>query len=171
MSKAYNLFIKDSEIHDFKAVLEVSKGSFADTIMVVNSTIKNCEQGFLLNKEKNDGGDYNAEFVIIKNTIFNGISGTILDYYRGGYDESTIGGFLTIKNNKFTTCGKAEKTGILIKTKGIINVNIVENTFINNPIKLIAVLWGEKNNHHKNNILKNSGKIKVEEQQKLKILY
>ena len=57
MSKAYDLFIKDAEIHNFKSVLEVSKGSFADTIMVSNSLIKNCVKGINLHKETNDGGD------------------------------------------------------------------------------------------------------------------
>ena len=37
--------------------------------------------------------------------------------------------------------------------------------------KHIAVLWGAKNNHHKNNLVFQSGEIKVEEQQALEILY
>ena len=69
MSKAYNIWLDNVEISNFKSVLEVSKGSFADTISVSNSVIKNCERGIMLNKETNDGGDYNAEFVTI--TKFN----------------------------------------------------------------------------------------------------
>ena len=71
------------------------------------------------------------------------------------------------------SCGENsnQKSGILLKTRGIINVNLTDNTFKNNMTELVALLWGEKNNHQMNNTLINTGKIKVEEQQKLKILY
>ena len=74
-------------------------------------------------------------------------------------------------DNTFTNCGRKEKSGVLLKTRGIINVHIFDNTFSNNPIKSVAVLWGAKNNHHKNNTITQSGKMVVEEQQKLDILY
>lgn len=171
MSKAYNLFIKNSEIHDFKKVLEVSKGSFADTIMVVNSTIENSQSGFQLNKETNDKGDYNSEFVIIKNSTFNNISGSILDYYRGGYDESTIGGNLVFENNTVTNSGASEKDSTLIKNRGIVNVELKNNTFKNNPVKLIAILWGEKGQKPVENTIDNSGKVEIVQNLKLKLMY
>ncbi|WP_445738548.1 chondroitinase-B domain-containing protein [Mariniflexile sp.] len=171
MSKAYNLFIDQVEIKNFKSVLEASKGSFADTVMVANSTIKNCERGFMLNKETNDGGDYNAEFVTIKNTTFDNIQEVVLDYYRGGYDESTIGGNLTLKNNTITNSGKAEKDQILIKNRGIVNVEFANNTFKNNPVKIIAILWGEKGQEPRENTIVNSGKIEVVQNLELKLMY
>ncbi|MBP0904910.1 chondroitinase-B domain-containing protein [Mariniflexile gromovii] len=171
MSKAYDLFINNVEIKNFKSVLEVSKGSFADTVSVANSSIKNCERGFMLNKETNDGGDYNAEFVIIKNTTFDNIQEVVLDYYRGGYDESTIGGNLILKNNTFTNSGKAEKDSILIKNRGIVNVEFSKNTFKNNPVKLIAILWGEKGQEPGENTIVNSGKIEVVQNLELKLMY
>lgn len=169
MSKAYNLSIKHSEIHDFKSVLEVSKGSFADSIIVENSIIQNSQNGFLLNKETNDKGDYNAEFVTIKNSQFNNVSGTILEYYRGGYDESTIGGNLVFEGNKVTDSG--EKDGTLIKNRGIVNVELRGNTFKNNPVKLIAVLWGEKGQKPIDNVISKSGKIEIVQNLKLKLMY
>jgi poly(beta-D-mannuronate) lyase len=95
----------------------------------------------------------------------------VIDYYRGGYDESTIGGNLLVKNSSFTNCGAKEKNGILLNTRGIINVNIENNTFQNNKIKLVALLWGAKNNEHSGNKISNSGKILVEENIKLKLMY
>ncbi|MGJ8734891.1 MAG: chondroitinase-B domain-containing protein, partial [Cellulophaga sp.] len=86
MTKAYNLWVKNSEISNFKSVLSVSKGSFADTVSVSNSIIKDCIKGIQLNKETNDKGDYNAAFVYMTNSKFNNIKETVLDYYRGGYD-------------------------------------------------------------------------------------
>jgi poly(beta-D-mannuronate) lyase len=171
MSKAYDLFIENVEIKNFKSVLEVSKGSFADSVLVTNSLIKNCDRGFMLNKEKNDGGDYNAEFVTITNTTFDNIQEVVLDYYRGGYDESTIGGNLLLKNNTITNSGKAEKDQILIKNRGIVNVAFANNTFKNNPVKVIAILWGEKGQEPGENTISNSGKIEVVQNLELKLMY
>lgn len=171
MSKAYDLFMDHVEIKDFKSVLEVSKGSFADTVSVANSSIKNCERGFMLNKETNDGGDYNCEFVTIANSTFDNIQEVVLDYYRGGYDESTIGGNLTLKNNTVTNCGKAEKDHILIKNRGIVNVEFNNNIFKNNPVKRIAILWGAKGQKPVDNTIENSGKIEVVQNLKLKLMY
>jgi len=169
MASAYNMFIENCLIEDFDYVIKANKGSFADNISFNKTTIKNCRNGIELAAE--DKGDYNAEMVSFDECRFENIQKNVIDFYRGGYDESTIGGILSITNSSFTDSGAAENSGILIKTRGIINVLIKNNAFKNNPIELVALLWGEKNNHHENNTLINSGKIKVEEQQKLKILY
>lgn len=169
MSSSYKLSFKDCLIEDFAYLLKASEGSFADSIYISNTTMQNCENGFILAAEEK--GDYNAEMITIKESNFNNIKQNVIHFYRGGYDESTIGGFLTLTNNSFTKCGAKEKSGVLIKTRGIINVLIHDNTFQNNPVKLVALLWGEKNNHHSNNTIQHSGKIKVEEQQKLELIY
>ena len=169
MSSAYNLSVKNCVITDFDYVLKAYKGSFADSINIKKSIIKNCQNGFVLAADEK--GDYNAEMFSIDASEFKNVQNNVINFYRGGYDESTIGGFLTITNTTFSNCGKTEKSNILIKTRGIINVQISKNIFNNNPLKYVAILWGEKNNHHHNNTLINSGKIKVEEQQKLEILY
>ncbi|QOW10401.1 DUF4957 domain-containing protein [Kaistella flava (ex Peng et al. 2021)] len=171
MSKAYDISIENSEISNFKSVLEVSKGSFADNISVVNSKISDCENGFMLNKEKNDGGDYNAEFVTFTNSKFANIPGVVLDYYRGGYDESTIGGNLKMEGNTFTNCGKAQPENILIKNTGIVYVTIANNIFKNNPVKTIAILWGEKGQKPGKNTIENSGEFKVVQNLEMKLMY
>ena len=171
MSKAYNLHIENTEITNFKNVLEVSKGSFSDNVVVTNSLITNCENGFLLNKETNDGGDYNAEFVTFTNSKFDGIQGVVLDYYRGGYDESTIGGNLKLEGNIFTNCGKDQAEHILIKNRGIVFVTIANNTFKDNAVKTIAVLWGEKGQEPINNKITNSGKIEIVQNLEMKLMY
>ncbi|WP_299110709.1 chondroitinase-B domain-containing protein [uncultured Winogradskyella sp.] len=169
MSSAYNLFIDDCVIDNFNYILNASKGSFADRLNFNKTIIQNSTNGFVLAADKK--GDYNAEMVTFNACEFINIQQNLIHFYRGGYDESTIGGFLTLKNNSFSNCGKTEKSGLLIKTPGIINVNISGNTFQNNQVKLVALLWGEKNNHHSNNTVINSGEIKVKDQQKLEILY
>ena len=94
-----------------------------------------------------------------------------IDYYRGGYDESTVGGNLLVSNSIFSNCGAKERNGILLNTYGIINVDLSDNTFKNNPVKQVAQLWGAKNNSHSNNTITNSGKIIVEQNLKLNLLY
>lgn len=169
MRAAYNLFLENCEITDFEYVLKATKGSFADSLSFKSTTIKNCNNGIILAADVK--GDYNAEFVTFDQCDFDNVQSNVINFFRDGYDESTIGGYLAVTNNTFTECGKNEKSDILIQTRGIINVKINGNTFKNNPVVNIAILWGEKNNHHKNNTLINSGILKVEEQQKLKILY
>ena len=169
MGSAYNIFVEKCLIKDFDYVLKATKGSFADSINFKSTTIKNCQNGIVLAAD--DKGDYNAEMVTFKQCEFVNVPNNTINFFRDGYDESTIGGYLTVTNSTFTDCGKSEKSGILIQTRGIINVKLFGNTFKNNPIEHVAILWGEKNNHHKDNNLTNSGIIKVEEKQKMKILY
>ena len=171
MSSLYNLSVTDIEISNFKYVLKAYKQTFADEISFTNTIINNCQNGIELSAETNDKGDYNAEFLTIKNCQFKNVKSNVIDYYRGGYDESTIGGNLNIHNSTFTNCGDKEPNGILLNTRGIINVDISNNTFTNNPVKLIALLWGAKNNSHADNKISNSGKILVEENLKLKLMY
>ncbi|GEQ86983.1 hypothetical protein ULMS_24910 [Patiriisocius marinistellae] len=167
----FGLNVSNCVISDFDYVLKVYKESFAERITFQNTTILNCVNGLELSEETNDKGDYNTEYLTIKNCVFTNIDKNVIDYYRGGYDESTIGGNLLLTNSTFTNCGAKEENGILINTRGIINVNISENTFKNNPVKLVALLWGAKNNSHANNKISNSGEIIVEENLKLKLFY
>ena len=171
MSSLYNLKIENCEVSDFDFILKAYKYSFAEYISLNSSSFKNCNHGFELSEETEDKGEYNAENMFIDNCIFDGIAENVIDYYRGGYDESTVGGNLILTNSTFTDCGAKEKNGILINTYGIINVDISDNTFTNNRVKLVAQLWGAKNNSHANNVIQNSGKILVEENLRLKLMY
>jgi poly(beta-D-mannuronate) lyase len=171
MSNVYNIDINGSEISDFKTVLFAYKDSMADTLSFVASKFNNCRSGIILAAETDAKGDYNAEVVTIDNCSFNNIEGGVIDFYRGGYDESTIGGCLTIMNSRFTSCGGQGQDNTLFKTTGIVNVAIENNVFKSNPVKYIAILWGEKNNKHSNNEIINSGKILVEEFLKQKLVY
>lgn len=171
MSNLYNLKVSDSEISKFNYVLKAYKESMADEITFSNSSLKNCANGIELSEEINDKGDYNVEFLTVNNCQFDDVRSNVIDYYRGGYDESTIGGNLKVHNSTFTNCGSEEENGILLNTRGIINVDISKNTFKNNRVKLVALLWGAKNNTHSDNEIINSGKLIVQENIKLKLMY
>ncbi|SMG09324.1 chondroitinase-B domain-containing protein [Arenibacter troitsensis] len=167
----FGLTVADCDISDFNYVLKVYKESFAERITFENTSISNCENGLELSEETNDLGDYNTEYLTINNCRFNNVKSNVIDYYRGGYDESTIGGNLLVTNSTFTNCGAQEKNGILINSHGIVNIDISKNTFKNNPVKLVALLWGAKNNTHSDNEISNSGEIRVEENLEMKLLY
>ena len=171
MSKAYGIHLNNISVENFKSVLDASKSSFADEIIVNNSTFKNCVNGFLLDKETDDKGDYNVEFLTITNSNFDNISNEVIDFYRGGYDESTIGGVLNLTGNTFTNSGKLDQDEVLINTRGIVNVTFENNTFTNNDTKFTAVLWGAKGQQPINNTVTNSGEIKVVENIELKLVY
>lgn len=171
MSNHHKLTVTGCEISNFKYVLKAYKESMAEEILFKNTSIKNCANGIELSEETNDKGDYNVEFLTIDNCQFENVASNVIDYYRGGYDESTIGGNLLVQNSEFTNCGQSEENGILLNTRGIINVNIKNNTFKNNRVKLVALLWGAKNNNHSDNKITNSGKILVEENLKLTLVY
>ncbi|MEN8835688.1 MAG: alginate lyase, partial [Polaribacter sp.] len=171
MSNHFGLEVVDSEISNFNYALKVYKQAFSEEITFTNTTILNCENGLELSEETNDRGDYNTEYLTVDNCTFNNVRQNVIDYYRGGYDESTIGGNLLVQNSTFTNCGASEKNRILLNTRGIINVSIKDNVFKNNKVKLIALLWGAKNNSQSNNTISNSGSIKTEENLKQTLMY
>ena len=171
MSNHFGLIVSNSEISNFNYVLKAYKESFAERITFENTTISNCENGIELSEEINDKGDYNTEYLTINNCNFNTIKANVIDYYRGGYDESTIGGNLLLTNSTFINCGAKEKNKRLLNHNGIVNVNITKNTFKNNPVQFVSILWGAKNNVESDNNLMNSGQIKTEENLVMTMMY
>ncbi|SDM27607.1 chondroitinase-B domain-containing protein [Kriegella aquimaris] len=171
MSNHFGLTVTSCDINNFNYVLKAYKQTFAQEITFKDTAITNCENGIELSEETNDKGDYNVEFLTVENCKFSNVNQNVIDYYRGGYDESTIGGNLLVTNSSFSNCGSKEENGILLNTRGIVNVDISNNTFKNNPVKLVALLWGAKNNSHANNQITNSGQIKVEQNLKMKLMY
>ena len=85
----------------------------------------------LLDKETDDKGIYNAEYVILKNNTFTDVQGAILDLYRGGTDESTFGPFLEMDHNVLDNVGngKRNKTNSSINLYGV-QVNEIQNNII-----------------------------------------
>ncbi|MDV7138204.1 chondroitinase-B domain-containing protein [Maribacter sp. TH_r10] len=171
MSNHFGLTVSGCDINNFNYVLKAYKQTFAEEITFKNTSISDCENGIELSEETNDKGDYNVEYLTIDNCSFTNVNQNVIDYYRGGYDESTIGGNLLVTNSTFTNCGSKEKNRILLNHRGIVNVNINKNTFTDNKVELVALLWGAKNNVASDNKISNSGEIKVEENLKLKLMY
>ena len=140
----YSLFIDNCDIFDFSvegsAVFNSLISTMADSIVVKNSTIRDSYSGFNLHKEKEDG-KYNAESVVFSNSVFANLSDCALDYYRGGFDESTIGGSLSINHCIFDSVGTTKKESIL-KLSRIMFVKINNSIFSNSAVKSSMLLWG-----------------------------
>tara|TARA_R110002126_G_scaffold142037_1_gene287501 strand:+ start:19907 stop:22213 length:2307 start_codon:yes stop_codon:yes gene_type:complete len=171
MSNHFGLDVSECQISNFNYALRVFKQSFSEEIIFKGTSISNCENGIELSEETNDRGDYNTEFLTIDGCTFNNVKQNVVDYYRGGYDESTIGGNLLITNSTFINSGAKEKNKRLLNHNGIVNVNIKNNTFKNNPIRFISILWGAKNNIESGNTITNSGILKTEENLVMTLMY
>lgn len=171
MSSLYTLEVEDSEISNFGSVLKAHKHSFADVIRFESTSIRDSANGLELSSEDDDRGDYNAENVYVIDSQFHGVGKNVVDYYRGGYDESTIGGSLVVRGSTFTNSGADEEDGVLIGTYGIVNVDISGNTFRDNRVELVARLWGAKNNSHADNVIENSGDLVVEQSLPQRLMY
>ncbi len=171
MSSLYNLWVSDAEISGFDHVVQAYKHSFSEYIQFQSTSFKDCKNGIVLASEDDDKGEYNAENLHIINCQFDGVAQNVVNYYRGGYDESTVGGNLVIKGSSFTNSGAQQQNRVLLNTYGIINVDISGCTFQNNNVQLVARLWGAKNNSESDNTIENSGEIITEQNLPLKLMY
>lgn len=163
-SKAYSLSLDDVYAHGFhdegSAIFKAYKGTFADSIKISNSRFANSLRGLNLSYEKDDIGKYNAEVIDIQNTLFRDIDQFAIHYYRGGNDESTLGGQLNVDHCVFYNVDDNEK-GRSIRTNGIVYVSIKNSIFAGSPeSRYSAILKGEKNSIS-NSVVFNAGELKT----------
>ncbi len=137
MNKNYKLHINNCDFvnldvnHSYDAI-RVYKNTFADTISITNSKFKAISGNVLaLDKEIDDIGIYNAEYVIVKNNSFSEIGGAVLRLHRGGKDESTFGPFLEMEHNVLDNVGhdKRNKYGAAVSLYGVQVTDIKNNIF------------------------------------------
>jgi len=139
MNENYKLFIDHCEFVDLVVnhsfdVLRVSKGTFADTISISNSKFKNISGHIAaLDKETDDIGAYNVEYLIMRNNTISDLQGAALRLYRGGKDESTFGPFLEFDHNVLDHVGygKKNKYKRAMSLYGV-QVNDIENNIVSN---------------------------------------
>ena len=162
MLENYRLEIADSNFTDLNVnhsfnVISVSKGTFADNIGIKNSSFQDVTGSILkLDKENDDYGIYNAEYLTIEGSSFENVQGSVVDYYRGGTDESTFGPHFNLKNSSLSNVGsgKRNKSESSIYLQGVQVTNISGNTFAGVEPFLINHTVGEP----KTRIFKNTFK-------------
>jgi len=169
MNDNYKLFIDQCEFQDLIVnhsfdVLRVSKGTFADTISISNSTFKNITGHIAaLDKETDDIGAYNVEYLLMKNNTITDLQGAALRLYRGGKDESTFGPFLEMDHNVFDNVGhgKKNKYKVAISLYGVQVNDIVNNIFNNTKALQMHLVVGEPIVNIFNNNFYKSDKLNV----------
>ena len=126
--------------------LRVAKGTFAERIEITNSNFSDVTGNILgLEKETDDLGLYNAEYVIIRNSKFNNVGQSLLNIYRGGTDESTFGPHVDIRDSYFDAVGnsKRNKPGASVFMLGVQVATISNNEFTNSRAIKVVQTVGE----------------------------
>lgn len=159
----YKLFIDHCVISDFKVkeggcIFKAQQTSFSDTIQITHSMIRDSFRGFSMADEKEDKGHYNVESFILKNTTFKNIDQWAINFYRGGNDESTLGGFLVIDHCVFDNVNNVENQ-MMIKQTGWVNMAITNTLFGNSPMVKGPVRLSGIHNTMTNCCLYNAGKV------------
>lgn len=149
-ASGYNLLIDGCIIQDFNvetgAIFNAYKGTIADTIKVSNSELGNAFRGFILSQEKDNNGKYSSEYVHFENSVFSKITQYVIDYYRGGTDESTIGGVFVVNHCVFDQTATLDEKQYILRTNGIVHVSVKNSIFQNSKAKTPLKLSGLKHN-------------------------
>lgn len=113
----------------------------ADSIIVRNSSfVDNNANTFLLADEKEDKGYYSAEKIYIGHNLFRSQSGTLLNLYRGGNDESTLGPLLSFSHNQVKNC-QSQDGKALIQLTGVQVSHLFSNEFTNSNASGALILY------------------------------
>ncbi|WP_281615030.1 polysaccharide lyase 6 family protein [Flammeovirga sp. SubArs3] len=138
--KTLDCEIRNLNINHTFNFLKIYPSTMADTVLIENSQFGQVTGSILaLDKEVDDLGMYNAEYVIIQQSSFKNIDNTIADVYRGGTDESTFGPNVEVLDCTFENVGhsKRNKEQSSLTFHGVQKLEIDECHWIKSaPLKL-----------------------------------
>lgn len=149
MLGSYQLLLDDCEVRDLDVnhsfnFLTVSRSTFADRIEIRNSTFSNISGAILeLDKETDDLGLYNVEYVTIADSSFEDIGEALAVLYRGGTDESTFGPHFELRGTVLKNVGhnKRNKSSSTVSLHGVQLTGIFNNEFIGSkPIRAMLTV-------------------------------
>jgi len=141
-----NSLIKDLDVNHSFHFFDSGSRAFADDITITNNVFQNITGDiFRLNKEQDDLGIYNTEYLNVENNTFEKVQGSIVKMYRGGKDESTFGPHLKFVNNQITdsSFGKRNKVLSTLNLHGAQVALIEGNTFKKSAPVIIEHTVGE----------------------------
>ena len=145
MLQNYMLIVEDATVQDLDVnhsfnFFMPAKHTFADSIHISGSSFRNITGSVLaLNRENDDLGIYNGEYISIIDTGFENIEGTVVDIYRGGTDESTFGPHVELRNSSLESVGRGQrnKTQASVRLHGVQDMEISNNIFVDSmPIRV-----------------------------------
>jgi poly(beta-D-mannuronate) lyase len=126
-----NVDVRDLDMNHSFDFFSVASHTFADRIEISNSSFTNITGHILfLNKEIEDIGIYNGEYISITDSSFENVEKTIADIYRGGTDESTFGPHFLLANSTIKNVG----TGSRNKAEASVRLHGVQATNIHNNV-------------------------------------
>jgi poly(beta-D-mannuronate) lyase len=109
------------------------KSMIADSIVLRENNFSGNNINYvMMNEERDDKGYYNAEKIFLQNNSFSKENGVLMDIYRGGNDESTMGPRVLVLNNKFTDVAAPSDQPFVQLTgaqKTVFTENIFQNCF------------------------------------------
>ncbi|WP_241906504.1 polysaccharide lyase 6 family protein [Shewanella sp. 10N.286.51.B7] len=162
----YNSKISQLNINHSFHFFDSGARAFANKIEVINNQFSTITGDlFRLNKETDDRGIYNVEYLTINNNQFNDIGGALVKLYRGGTDESTFGPHISFNNNDITNVGngKQNKSQASLYLHGAQVADINKNHFNNSAYINIEHTTGEPMTQVTHNQFIDSGAVKVTE--------
>jgi len=164
ISTVYSLTLDDVSMENFKdengAIFKAYKGTMADSIVISNSVLKNSFRGLNLSYEKDGNGKYNAQHIIIKNTVFKDIEQFAVHFYREGSGAPGTGGNIFIDHSVFYNVDNNEK-GRIIRVDGIENVLITNSVIDASPNTKNTVRLDGSKQIMVNSTINNSSRIKL----------
>jgi poly(beta-D-mannuronate) lyase len=138
MQRNYRLEIIGSIIEDLDVnhsfhLFDAGHRSFADHIKIANTTMSNITGDIIrLNKETDDLGIYNAEYIYFNENLVENVEGAVAKVYRGGTDESTFGPHFIMSGNVLNNVGKGKrnKNAASVYLHGVQVAQISENKLV-----------------------------------------
>ena len=144
--QVHNVVVSDLDTNHSFNFFSLAKHTFADRIDISGSEFRNITGHILfMNKESEDLGIYNGEYVSIVDSKFANIEGTVADIYRGGTDESTFGPHFELRGSTLESVGhgKRNKSGASVALHGVQATSIHDNVFVDSKPVRIAETVGE----------------------------
>ncbi len=151
MLRNYELIVercefKELDINHSFSFLTVSLSTFADNIVIKDSSFTDVTGAIMkLDREFEDFGIYNAEYVTISGSSFNNVQGALVDFYRGGTDESTFGPHFSLSASTLNNVGggRRNKSQASVYLHGVQVTDISDTSFSNSKPIVINHTVGE----------------------------
>jgi poly(beta-D-mannuronate) lyase len=151
MLNDYQLLVEDCAVGDLDVnhsfnFLTVSKGTLADRIEIRGSTFSGISGAILeLDKETDDLGLYNAEYVTIRDSSFRDVGEALAVLYRGGTDESTFGPHFELSGSTLENVGRSKrnKSGASVSLLGVQLADVVATEFTDSAPLVVTQTVGD----------------------------
>lgn len=155
-----NVIFKNFTNTDGGSIFKAYNGTKADTLSFVNTRFENSYRGLNLSYDKDEVGLYNANTIILKNSVFKDIEEAAINYIRNTPTVELPGGKLVIENCVFSNVYNQEK-GYTIRANGIHIVEISNTVFVDSYKVETPVSLKGSNHFIKNSLFYDAGFPKI----------